>query len=63
MYTRGTAVSLSHSFLDLTALYVMVNNYELLRKKKTLFSIVTEASQQIYDICEKLYGDKVNLTA
>ncbi|XP_023336867.1 guanine nucleotide-binding protein-like 1 [Eurytemora carolleeae] len=34
-----------------------------IRKKKTLFSIVTEASQQIYDICEKLYGDKVDLSS
>ena len=60
MYSMSlTDVLLFHSFW--VTLYVMANNFKLFRKKRTLFSIVTEASQQIYDICEKLYADKVLL--
>jgi len=33
-----------------------------IRRKKTVFSVVKEASQQIWDICNQLYGEKIDLS-
>jgi len=33
------------------------------RQRKTVFSIVKEASQQIHGICNKLFGDKIDLSS